>query len=946
MPHVLSFSSYRDLADSLAKHLHAERGEADALAPWSTGVIVASSGVAGALADALLKRVPSGLAGLPLLSIENFARSVLNAAGEFPRVSTPDERHLAMRTAIRRFDDPLFESRGVASMLERSYRDMRDAGMTLDELGAAVEKTRRLRNRERTWRILTAFREYETLLRALGAIDPADLFTSAARVIQRNATVKPQHIAGFYDMTGVQRRLVDALRSAGRLAGVWIPVSSTDTDNYAFAQAFAQHFAGGAEVRRARRKLRTGTPGVTRFETLHDEYGGICARIRTLLDEGVAPAAIGITSRAFEPWDLELLARTAASFGFRTRSASELPLISQRIGRGAMTLLRVRDDGFHRSDVIALLRDGLRTQTRANVDRLDAETRRARIAGGASSELRAVKSKSLAIADYVAIVEELETLTANIDADFVAKLSSLFHIDTEQDLAAAEALDAIGDLFRRAAVWGRGVDAASVADLISRATLTRRDDDATPLIWTGDVMQLRGRSFDHLFVVRMQHDVAPQRRNEDPLFPDHDRRQLGMREIGDGEPEERLLFHLMHDAAVLPVRFSFASSDGFGKVLRMSRLLRDLPVSDGEPRTHDGGTMPSRRAMQRLALAGRGEAFDGYLRDPELLARLRQVLTSLTPTQLEDFGECPQKFLLKHILGVRDLEDPEHELQIPVRDKGTIDHDILERFYRQLTRDELRDALPMLPLLPEPLVARLDALINEAFDRLAREEASFNASVRSIERDTTRRLLREFVARDFAELAERQLFPKHFEYRFGTRHREGTTIDHPEPFIVEASGLRVRIEGTIDRIDSDNRAFRVVDYKSGKALRHADLAKKVDRGVRLQLAMYAMAVSEFFAAPAESVSAAIKPIVDPGGKADKYAFALGDHHTRLRETLDIFAAAILEGRFPAFPDEDIGSCKYCPVNHSCRTLHDADERYAVRQQSDARTLLGGAEAAE
>lgn len=948
MPHVLSFSSYRDLADSLANQLHAERGEADALAPWTAGVIVASSGLSGAIAAALIARIPSGIAGLPLLSMENFARSVLNAAGEFPRVASENERHLAMRTAIRRFDDPLFDSRGVSSMLERSYRDMRDAGLTLDDLAGAVERSKRLRNRERTWRILTAFREYESLIRILGAIDPADLFTNAARAIERKSIVRPQHVAGFYDMTGVQLRLVDALRKTGKLAGVWMPVGA-ENENYAYAQPLAQHFSGGAELRRAKTRLHAGVPVVTRHETLHDEHRGVCARIRTLLDDGVPARSIGITSRSFEEWDLELLARTAVEAGFAIRETSETPLISQRIGRGALTLLRLRENGFHRSDVIELLRDGVRTNTHASIDRLDAETRRERIAGGTSEELRALRSKKPAIADYIAIVEELEGMTAAIDVDFVARLSSLFRIETELDLAAAEAVDGIADLFRRTAAWGRGVDASSIAELISRATLTQRTSNALQMIWTGDVMQLRGRSFDHLFAVRMQHDVAPQRRNEDPLFPDHDRRQLGLREIGDGESEERLLFQLMHDAAVLPVQFSFASSDGFGKVLRMSRLLRDFAVVNAAAAPRTETTSPSRRALQRLASAGRGESFDGYLRDPQLLERLRGVLVSLTPTQLEDFGECPQKFLLKHVLGARDLEDPEHELQIPARDKGTIDHEILEKFYRQLTREELRDALPHLPILPEPLASRLDALIDDRFDRLEREQVSFNASVRSIERDTTRRLLREFIARDFVELTEQQLFPKHFEYRFGTRHRNVEEIDHPEPFIVEARGLRVRIEGTIDRIDSDNRNFRVIDYKSGKALRHADLAKKVKRGVRLQLALYAMAVAEFFGAPPEAVSAAIKPIVAADRKADKYAFALAEQKARLEETLEIFAGAMLEGRFPAFPnrnDSEFNSCKYCPVNHSCRTLHDADERYAVQQHSDPRTLLGGAEASE
>ena len=78
-------------------------------------------------------------------------------------------------------------------------------------------------------------------------------------------------------------------------------------------------------------------------------------------------------------------------------------------------------------------------------------------------------------------------------------------------------------------------------------------------------IRFRGRSFEHLFAIRTQDELFPQRRVEDPLLSDADRRQLGIREIGDGRDEERLLFQLLLDGAHDSVRFSFATSDAFGK---------------------------------------------------------------------------------------------------------------------------------------------------------------------------------------------------------------------------------------------------------------------------------------------------------------------------------------------------------------------------------------------
>jgi RecB family exonuclease len=216
--------------------------------------------------------------------------------------------------------------------------------------------------------------------------------------------------------------------------------------------------------------------------------------------------------------------------------------------------------------------------------------------------------------------------------------------------------------------------------------------------------------------------------------------------------------------------------------------------------------------------------------------------------------------------------------------------------------------------------------------------------MREIERTATKRILREFVAHDLADLAESGFRPRHFEYRFGkTRH--SAVPDHPEPFVMGvADGVDLRVDGTIDRIDVAANAYRIIDYKGGKATRHKDLGKKIDRGVRLQLALYAMAVSQFFDANPASVRGAIKPLVTSDTNATRFAFELSEKEAELRETLNLFVSSIIDGVFPAFPaddDADFNACKYCPVNHSCRTRHDFAEKYLITRHNEPRTLLGG-----
>jgi superfamily I DNA/RNA helicase len=960
----LRFGTYRELASSVAERL--------AAAP-DTAVLVASGGVANAITREVLRRVPNGVATLTLRTIETFARGVINDAGEYPRVAGDDERRLAMRTAIRSFNDPLFDSRGIASMLERSYRDVRDGGLTLAEFEQRVRGAGALRNRARTQLLIRAWPAYEKLIAQSGAIDPADLLARAAELIAGGAKVAPQIVAGFYDMTGAQLRIVDVLAERDKLLEVLIP--SAEGDAYNFAVPFAQHFSALSTQHSALLHVKAPTINIAQFDTKTIELREVCREIRELLDRGVPARDTGVVARTLEPYDLRLLQRFASEFGFAISADEEIALTAHRVGRAVSTILKLRERGFPRGEVIEVVRDGFQPSRRMAIDDVDVATRRARIAGGSSDDLRAVPRRAH-IDDYLALVAELEALSpaAPLDAKSAAALLenivNRIRLETKQDVAAAEAIESVARLFRTAAPWKTTFDVHTIVDTLEQQTLkgaaTGNRQPAT--IFVGDVMRFRGRSFEHLFAVRMQDEVFPQRRVDDPLLPDHDRRELVLREIGDGRDEERMLFQLLLDAAGTSLSFTFAGGDGFGKTLRPSPLVKQLAIAREPERRaellRDFGRLfaraatpreakaPSTRQLQLVARAGTQSVFDGYLfasaDHPELRAKLAASLQSASPTQLEDFGECPQKFFLKHILGVRDVDDPEHELQLHHREKGKLDHGILERFYRDLREWDYQRAAVALPQLDSLLRARLDELIDEAFDAVEADAPPFNRAMRDIERRSTKRVLAEFLAADLADLHQSDLRPREFEYKFGPKWRERKqTPAHDEAFIVEAGDAVIRVEGSIDRIDVAGDRLRIVDYKSGKALRHRDLPKKIDRGVRLQLALYAMAAARFFDAPPENVSGTIKPLVisEESGSGGKFLFALHEHAATLRETLQLFARSIAEGRFPAFPNEkdtEFNSCKYCPVSHSCRTKHDAAERYAVLQLKDPRTLLGNA----
>src|SRR5437588_11781661 len=724
MPPLLRLARARDIAAEVAERLASGAREE---------VVVASSGMASAIASELLSRLPNGVAGVRLQTLNDLARRIVNDAGEYPRVAGDAERRLAMRTAARAIDDPMMESRGMAAMLERSYRDVRDAGVTLADFDARARRAT-LRNARRTQLVLRAWREYERLIAQSGAIDPADLLGRASAIVKR-ADAAPQIVAGFYDMTGAQLALVEALRDAGRLAAVLIPAGESDA--YAFARPLIAKFAGAEVARTATLRIREPRVSVSAHETKLDELRAVCAEVRRLLDDGVPPRGIGIVARSLDDDDARLLGRFAAELGFATTATTATPLLAHRLGRGLATILRLRDRGFPRGDVFELLRDGFTPRRRMKIDDVDLATRRARVAGGTASELQNVARKPM-LEDYVAVVAELEqiappaVLRGGEWSEALASLAARFRLETDLDVDAAAAIDEVCALFRR---WpNTRFDASLVIDAIEQHEIGGAQ---APGVIASDVMSFRGRSVEHLFAIRMQDDLFPQRRVDDPLLPDADRRELRLRQIGDGRDEERLLFELLFDAAGASMRFSYAGGDGFGKVLRPSPFLRGFggrtlcaPTAPTDSAGRGAQRAPLRN-LQLLAKSGTRSNFDGYLTSPPAL------LASISPTQLEDFGECPQKFLIKHLLGARDIDDPDRELQLHHREKGKLDHRILERFYRALSRDELARAERFLPRVEPALVERLHAIVDEAFDALDVESPPFNRTMRDMERRAT-----------------------------------------------------------------------------------------------------------------------------------------------------------------------------------------------------------------
>jgi RecB family exonuclease len=985
MPHELIFGSYRANASALADELRlrlraGERCE----------VIVPTRSAAGTLLSRLEDVLPT--TRLEVHSIETLATRIVNEAGRYPRLASEHERELAMELAARSTDAALAATPGMTSMLLRSERDVRDSGIALSDLRLRVAGAARLTVRDRLQTIERIWTASAQTLRESGATTASELLTDSIALLRSGTRVSSQVVFGFYDATGLQRSFLDALAEAGLVSAVYVPAPIQASGELPAAFSFARPFVDWARTNTSSaRTLDDGAPlpdwTIAAYASPLAELHEVCRAVRTLLDDGVDATDVAIVARSVDPTESSLLSTMARRFGFSLHGLSGRRLSGNRIARGLVDLLLLQERNFLRRDVMEIIRSGARLPDidgpLPSLDRLESATRRARISRGRRDTVLAVEKRvryseeepDETLLRYAEIVHTLDRLTSGFSGNRTGAtwshgletIVAMFRAETDEDLDALEALRDLSRALRRPGFAMRRFDARSVARLIEDAGPLPSPTAEEPAIWFGDLMRFRGLAVRHVFAVRMQSDTMPQRRIEDALLPDVDRRALGVRQIGDGRDEEALLFSLLTAAAAESIHFSFASSDSIGRTLRPSPLVKDFVIArrpdeklrilqDMSGWLASAPPPPSRatslreaaserrlaeadpplvRALQLASVKGTDSPFDGRVTpDERLRARLEEVLRRISPSRLEHLGECPQRFFVTSILGIKEVEDPEPNVQIEIREKGQIDHKILEELYSTLSDDDWRaiesgDAAR----LPTSLRDRLTTVVETRFRAFDEDFPPLNETIRAIERDETTEVLHRFAAADLAELAATGFRPVSFELLLD--------VDGNDESRIRLGPVDAGIHGFIDRVDRhDTGGIRVIDYKAGKAFRLAGLEERIDDGLRLQLALYALVVRRLRDLEPDAVSAAVRPLRVDSSEAGKYEFQLAERFEHLTAMLDLLGDTIFDGRFPAVPFGDV--CNYCVIKAWCRTRNDPREAaHATRFGSAVRLLEAG-----
>ena len=290
-----------------------------------------------------------------------------------------------------------------------------------------------------------------------------------------------------------------------------------------------------------------------------------------------------------------------------------------------------------------------------------------------------------------------------------------------------------------------------------------------------------------------------------------------------------------------------------------------------------------------------------------------QAARAYRVSRVDRYVDCPFKYFAESVL---DLPDEREEASgLTPLERGTLMHELFERFYRQWQADQ-RGAITA-ATLPEA-VARFAALTHEAM-------APLPAADRALEEA---RLLGSIVARGIAE----RVFEIEIDQRREVQRRlleqdlRGTFVFPCHGGLEQRS---IEIRGTADRIDVlADGALRVIDYKLGRM---------PDLEVSVQAAVYAHCARQLLRTPDGRLppvqSAMYIAFGDPRAIDGPVMKGRQPMPIAVETLAGFFAdavAGIESGKFPARPRHP-GDCQWCPQAGVCR------KEYLVEDDGDAAT---------
>jgi RecB family exonuclease len=478
-------------------------------------------------------------------------------------------------------------------------------------------------------------------------------------------------------------------------------------------------------------------------------------------------------------------------------------------------------------------------------------------------------------------------------------------------------------------------------------------------VHTGPLSDAIGLDVDVVFVLGLAEGLTPARRREDPLIPDTARGLTGgalpsLRQRLDREHAQLLAALAGAQRSVL----SFPRGDlrSGGDLVPSRWLVPTLRQLTGEENVQATTwdcypskqieKVPSHAAGVESAVLpatvqewGQQAALAATLQDPIAadaltLRRARDSagftrfdgnLTTavglpdptagraVSPTSIESWVNCPHGYFMRTILGLSPVEAPEDVVSIAATDRGTLVHEILDRF---ISEHLSQPPDPVDDWTPADRV-RLHTIAAEEFTKTESRGHAGAPLLWEQVREGVITDLDAFLLADNLRRRERGLTPIATELPFGFKGKPPVDLDLGD-------GRTLSLRGTADRLDRGaDGTLVVVDYKTGSAKPFDGISQDdpIEHGHKLQLPVYALAARAELGEPDSDVWSEYW-FTSRKGKFDRVGYQVNEQVLAVtRAALRIAASGIGGGLFPQRPVSDSGSygCDYCTPDGRAET---------------------------
>lgn len=343
--------------------------------------------------------------------------------------------------------------------------------------------------------------------------------------------------------------------------------------------------------------------------------------------------------------------------------------------------------------------------------------------------------------------------------------------------------------------------------LVSSGTNIKLNSSTTTGLQLMGLLEARNLDFKTFYMIGVNEGILPAGKSYNSFIPYNIRKERGLPD--DHEKQAVYAYH-------------------FYRQLQGSEKVYFIYNTNG----NDSGGEPSRFLLQlKYELAARNpqinivEEVFANITEPsspsrlltinksdQLMALLRQKLQpeqdsqALAPTSLSAYLQCPFKFCLKHLMGIKD-ESAEEEVQNNII--GSVVHDTLQALYTDYCNTIISPTL-FTNVIEPSLNRKLDEVVHRFFG-----QGLPNVGYNYLIKQNIDKMLETYLHYETSELKNHEISMLAVEQLLTTT--------------IEVGSIPCRISGKADRIDCCDGIFRIIDYKTGNIeAREVKVSNKIE----------------------------------------------------------------------------------------------------------------------